>query len=535
MRIPKITTYCTGMAAALSVLASCAGSSSRPDDLTRLAAEEYTVAVRPGGNGNPFWNVQAKRFIYTPVFDIPETSGASNYRFTLTQPDGGKWEFTAASPLQSLASVWNDIPVGETELTVQPLDASGATVGEPYKRNFMRDFPYVNNEAAPDRDYREAALKAIYNIHKWGPTQHWLNAKEPDMTFENNVYACKIVGSTIALECLVAENIPQEREEALTIARNAAQYLIDNSRPADAPLAYFPPTYNLTPADTAQYTYGVVRDNKGKTMFMEAVIPADAFLDLYDITGDSLYLNHAVGIADTYSRTQASDGSWPIKVDYNTGESLVNMKSTPSTLLSLFSRLRENYGIDRYADNIRAAEQWMDSVALPRFDLTGQFEDQPMDKDQKPYMNLTSCPPTEYACYLLGKPVVTDKEIADATDLIRLVEDQFVHWDVLPNESGFKMEHVPSVHEQYFYEVGVDNSAASTAAAMTALYNKTGDKLALAKARTLTDAIVASQDPTNGHIPTLWFYSPTGEYQSTWPNCTLMSARQLLRMAAMND
>ncbi|MDE6645516.1 MAG: hypothetical protein K2J97_05480, partial [Muribaculaceae bacterium] len=203
MRIPEITTYCT---IALSVLASCAGNSDQTADLTRLAAEEYTVPVRPGGNGQPFWNVQAKRFIYAPVFDVPETPGAASYRFTLTQPDGASWEFTAASPLQSLASVWNDIPVGETALTVQPLDASGAAVGEPYKRTFMRDFPYVNNGAAPDRDYREAALKAIYNIHKWGPTQHWLNATEPDMTFENNVYACKIVGSTIALECLVAEN-----------------------------------------------------------------------------------------------------------------------------------------------------------------------------------------------------------------------------------------------------------------------------------------------------------------------------------------
>lgn len=521
--------------AAIALLTSCCCDHSTETMLNSQAANEYATPIRPGGEGKPFWNVNAKRFIYAPVFDIPETPGAQSYIFTIVQSDGTSRQFTAQSPLTSLASVWADIPVGETTLTVQPLDASGTEIGEPFNRTFMRDFPFTADDKVRHYDYRESALKALYNLHKWGPTQHWLNGTEPDMTFENNVYACKIVGATIQLECLVAEHIPAEREEALAIARNAAQYLIDNSRPADAPLAFFPPTYNLWPADTAQYTYKVVRDNQGKTMFMEAVIPAEAFLDLFAITGDSLYFNHAKGIADTYARLQATDGSWPIKVDYFTGESIVNLRSTPSTLLALFSRLRDEHGIESYDSNIFSAEQWMDSVAMPKFDLTGQFEDQPMDANQKPYMNLTSCPPTEYARYLLAKPVVTEKEIADATDLVRQVEDQFVHWDVLPADNGLKMEHTPSVHEQYFYEVAVDNSAATTAAALTALYDKTGDQLALAKARTLTDAIVASQDPTSGHIPTLWFFSPTGQYQSTWPNCTLMSVRQLLRMAELTD
>lgn len=532
MKTINLISYCAIAIAGVS--ASCTGNNDTIAVLNRQAAEEYVVPVRPGGEGRPFWNVNAKRFVYAPVFDIPETPDAHSYRFTVTQPGGARWEFTAQSPRESLASVWNDIPVGETELTVQPVDASGTAIGESFSRKFMRDFPYEAKDTAPLRDYRESAMKAIYNLHKWEPVQSWINSTMPDMTFENNVYACKIIGSTIALECLVAENMPQEREEALKIARNAAQYLIDCSQPADAPLAYFPPTYNLEPADTAQYTYGVVKASKGKTMFMEAVIPADAFLDLFDITGDSIYFRHAVGIADTYSRTQAPDGSWPIKVYYETGKCVEDVKCTPTPVLQLFARLGGNYGIDRYAGNISAAEAWMDSVALPRFDLTGQFEDQ-LKENLTPYQNLTSCTPTEYAFYLLSKPQISEKALSDATDLIRLVEDQFVHWDVLPEELGLKMEHVPSVHEQYLYEVGVDNSAACTAAAFLALYKKTGDKLAYSKARALTDAIVASQDPTTGHIPTLWFYSPTGRYQSTWPNCTLMSARQLLDMADMTD
>lgn len=55
-------------------------------------------------------------------------------------------------------------------------------------------------------------------------------------------------------------------------------------------------------------------------MTMEACAAGNAFLDLYDATGDRICYDRALAIAETYSRLQHADGSFPIKVDFETGE-----------------------------------------------------------------------------------------------------------------------------------------------------------------------------------------------------------------------
>lgn len=76
MRI-KTVTNCA-VAAFAAIASSCVGSADTTAALNRQAADEYVVPVRPGGDGRPFWNVNAKRFVYAPVFDIPLTPGAQS-------------------------------------------------------------------------------------------------------------------------------------------------------------------------------------------------------------------------------------------------------------------------------------------------------------------------------------------------------------------------------------------------------------------------------------------------------------------------
>lgn len=125
------------------------------------------------------------------------------------------------------------------------------------------------------------------------------------MTYRHNTYACKIVGATIRLEVLVAKLLPSHREEALAIARNAARFLMEQSRPEGAPLAFFPPTYYSDLISSSR------AENRGKTMTMEACAAGNAFLDLYDATGDRIYYDRALAIAETYSRLQHADGIVP--------------------------------------------------------------------------------------------------------------------------------------------------------------------------------------------------------------------------------
>ena len=129
-------------------------------------------------------------------------------------------------------------------------------------------------------------FRSLY-IHELPAIRRWLTAAEPDMTYRHNTYACKIVGATIQLEVLVAKLLPAHREEALAIARNAARFLMDRSRPEGDPLAFFPPTYYSDLISSSR------AENRGKTMTMEACAAGNAFLDLYDATGDRICYDRA--------------------------------------------------------------------------------------------------------------------------------------------------------------------------------------------------------------------------------------------------
>lgn len=533
----------------LSGLASVyvmAGSNAKPQkvDLNLLnykklnaeAAKEYQQPIRPGnGSTVPFWNGFSKKFLYAPAFDFKTIDHAEKYLFIIKQGTHS-WTFKSDRPTADLSPVWAALPVGATEVVVHGLDHHGMTLGEAGRRRFFRDFPFRGPYPTATRSYREAALKAAYFVHCMAPIQYWKTHNEPDMSYDNNAYACKILGATIRLECFLAHEMPELKDEALTIARTVADCLIRISQPEGRPLAAFPPTYYKAPLDTACYPYKVVRRNEGKTMFLEAVEPAEGYLDFYDLTGEKRYFDQAVRIADTYLRTQAADGSWPIKVDYATGKPVNNVGCLPAPLLTFLGRLKQQYGIDKYDAAIRKSESWVLNGTIKTFDMTGQFEDQRME-NLKPYQNLTNCTARDYAVYLLNKEKPTPDEISIATELARFSEDQFAHWEELPDEKGFLAELTPCVHEQYFYETPVDGSAGGVAELFLLLYKHTGKTLYLAKAKALIDAITRSQNIINGQIPTTWEFN-VGQWnkeRTFWINCTFKSVDVLMKMSALSE
>lgn len=499
--------------------------------MNKQAAAEYLRPIRPGYEGkNPFWNRFSYKFIYAPAFDFENVKGASKYLFTITSKEdyNRKWTFTSDSPKAALVPVWAAIPPGQVALQVDALDANGKIISVAGKREFLRDFPFQGPYHSAVRPYEEAAKKALLAIHKLKPIQHWINSTEPDMSYEHNSYPCKIIGATVAISVLMAEKMPAYRKEAEQIARNAAQFLIDQSRPEGDPLAYFPPTYygdNLAAKRP---------ENKGKTMTMEAASAGSAFLDLYDLTKEQKYMDRALGIADTYLRIQNADGSYPIKVDFYTGKPVNDSKAMLQPLMNYFRRLHDNYGITKYDQAHNKAEVWMKTVALRDFDFTGQFEDVSVS-NLRPYENLTNCTAAPYASYLLKKAHPTAEEIAYAKDLIRLSEDQFLYWNTFPDKMGLRRISTPCVFEQYKYRKPVDSSVCNVSNAFLDAYNVTGDQLYLQKAKALIDNITINQSSVNGIISTTWDFRETDKDGSRtfWINCSLHSIRTLFRFAAM--
>lgn len=515
-------------AAVCASLAAC--QQNEFERLNKEAAKEYLKPIRPASEGrNPCWNEFAKKFTYAPAFDVQARDGAAEYKFCVSSKDGsGEWSFTSTDPQADLSPVWNSIPPSNVKLAVLALDAKGNVLDTVYQRAFLRDFPFQGPYNSNVRPYKEAAMLAALYIHNLPGVQALKDTTVPDLDlYSHFTYANKILGGLITVETNIAKIIPALKDEALTIARNAAQFLIDQSRPEGDPLEFFPPTYFGDKVASKKPW------NIGKTMTMDACYAGNAFLDLFKATGDSLYYERAIKIADTFRKIQNEDGSFPIKVDFATGEPVNEVKAMLHPVLRYSRRLEKEFGLTAYLDMQAKAEQWMRAVALETFDLTGQFEDVNV-LGLKPYQNLTNCTAAPFATYLLqGNP--SAKDIEDARDLIRLSEDQFVHWDALPNDYGIRTIGTPSVFEQYKYQTPVDNSSCNVANAYLDLYEVTGDRLAYAKAKALVDNLTVIQEITDGKIPTTCgLYSPKKNLtRSFWINCSNASIKTLLRMAEL--
>ena len=510
--------------AALALCISCKQQMSKTDELNNRAQAEYNNPVRPGYEGkNPYWNKFSKKFMFAPAFDFKAVDGAVNYKYTITQnvkENAKEWSFVADAPNLALSPVWQQIEVGDVILKVEALDEAQNVIAVAGERKFYRDSPFKGPYHDAVRGYKEAALLALLHIHNMQPMQNWKNSTLPDMNYELNTYPCKIIGSTISAEVLLSRLCPQLKDDALKIAENAAQILIDQSRPEGDPLAFFPPTYYGN-----YITSGAAR-NKGKTMAMEALTAANAFLDLYDATGKQEYYDRAMKITDTYAAIQAADGSFPIKMDFATGEPVNEVRALLHPMLEYLQRLEQQYGITKYKEMHDKSEAWMQNGAMKSFDMTGQFEDGTV-LGLEPYQNLTNCTAAPYATYLLGKKDMTAEEKQNAIDLINFCEDQFVYWDTPYKRYGIKVNHPPSVVEQYVYPVPIDHSTCNVANAWLSLYEVTGDELAFVKAKALVDMITIMQNSNTGLIPTFW---RNFQYGTDWINCTLLSIQTLLRM-----
>ena len=505
---------------------------SENNKLTSIAAEEYLTPLRPGGvDGSPFWNIHAHRFTYAPAFDFQVVDGAVSYLFTINHESGDVCSFVASTPLASLAEVWGSIAPGKVALKVEGLDNGGNVVGVAGKREFTRAYPFVAKDDKPARGYREAAMKACLYVHNMPAVQHWKSSIEPDMSYPYNAYVCKIIGATIRTECLLAREMPQIREEALTIALNAAQYLVSMAQNDDESLPGWPPTYGVSPSDKTSHPAKVARLNAGKVMVLEASVPGEAYLDLYDATGDEVWKERARKVAATFGCIQGADGSWPTRLNAFTGEQIGRTKAYPGHILRFLRRCVNDYDMSECQLIIDRAETFIRDVAMKEFDLTGQFEDSLYDM-LEPYSNLTNFTASPYADYLLTKKNPTDEDVRNAKDLIRLSEDQFVHWDYPADSLGYKDRVTPCVNEQFMFEVPVDASAADVCDGYLALYEYNGDLLALAKAKALLNALTRAQNPITGKMPTSLQYKGGQEEkpEDFWLNCSWWSAKALLRL-----
>jgi maltose/maltodextrin transport system substrate-binding protein len=511
-------------------------------DFAKTFAEQERLqtlqSIRPGKPGvQPFWNKEAKRFIYAPSFDFKKIDGAAKYHFVV-QAQEKQFSFDAEQPWDSLAPVWNEIPEGYTDLTVSALDKDGKNIGTSGTRAFYRS-PGFSGEVAklpmPFLDSGRLGLKALFDKPH---VQNWLKTGAPDPGYDLYCYPAKVMGGLLrgmVAYSKVAEK-KEDRDAAQKIAERIADHLIKISFAKGEPIEFFPPTYTL---DVKKPTRAA-KDSIDTMMIAAACDTALGYLDLFDVSGDKKYLEAAKRVAATYVKTQERDGTWPLKANVKTGKTVAENRLVPTWVIFLFDRFDRQYGDKSFRESRNRAWQFIVANPLRTFQWDGQFEDV---KPRPPYQNLAREQACDVAAILLEQSKGDAKQIATAKELLSFAEDQFVIWSPfkdVPGAHKMNIKHspvelwiTPCVLEQYACYSPVARSSAILINAYLVAHKVTGEKIYFEKARALAGALVAGQDYQikfqngNGEIPT-WLIR---RGPRNWLNNSYYAAAAVLQMA----
>ncbi len=493
----------------------------------------------------PSWNTYATKFIYAPVFRFDTVVNAGHYHCTLSFEKSTKtFSWDENQPVISLSKYWPDIPSGMLSLKVKAIGLEGDTIRSFDNIQFYHSAPFTGIKNSPKKTYHDAAVQTLQYIYNLPHVQEWLKGDEPDLHYSLYGYPSKIISSLID-GMLSYSGLPSTSREdsvkAMKIALNMAHYLVKISTSESTVLSSFVPTYNTAFVAARMKIPGINNDNgvndivqlnAGKLMMLYGYSYGNTLLDLYDRTKNREWYDRAVNIADAYAQLQLPDGTWYLKLDFNTAQPLDTHLMMPSGLMMYLKRLEVQYGKNDYEDVIHKAVGWIQENPLKTFYWEGQFEDVPSYSEK--YRNLSEYPPTNYAMYLLKYEPASHKNTAIAKELVRFSEDQFVIWEepsavflssIKWNAKDSENWLTPCVLEQYHFYVPVDASSCQMIYSYMTLYKATRDSIYIQKATALANSITQAQQD-DGQITTVW--TNNGFHTENWLNCMVRSARTLL-------
>lgn len=357
----------------------------------------------------------------------------------------------------------------------------------------------------------------------------------PEQSYQHNAYVSKTHAAHILQMLEYARVFPEKREEALRFARASADYLLTQLEPADAPLAYWPPTYGRQPLDPSVGKGGEKREAmvgnepegavkyRGEVMLLYPADVGSAFVSYYAETKDARFLTAAIGIAETYLKTRRADGSWPLKMKLTTGEPIGENTLVPTRPLAFFNALYRQTEDVKWRAASDVCFTWLEEHPLTDWNWDGQFEDV---KPCKPYANPTKHNAVETMFEILLRYPNDPERLAQCRKILKFCEDRFVCWE---KPKDHPLWDAPSVLEQYSCFVPIDASAAKMIRAYLALWRVTKDPEFLAKARTLGDTLTRVQEES-GRIPTFWTHDWLGGPTYDWLNCMGAGAMALCEL-----
>ncbi len=519
------------------------------NELAKRALREYnsevTTAHHGGKDGRPFWNTHASQFMFNPNFQFSELPGCNNYLFTATDCNKKKHVFKAEEPTALLTPIWGDIPEGVVELKVEALNDDDEPIALVGARTFFRLAPFAGAESYPPkaRGYRECALMAYRYVFERPFIQYWRLHGSPDPDFDFNVYPSKTISSVIKAMINYAKLDPDKAEESMDIAVKAADFLISISFPEDSALPGLPPTYYTDfRKDLDKYNNESAIVRGGNVMMIYPADVGNAYLLLEKATGEVRFFEAAKKIAEFYRANVSENGSWHLFVSTEDGKPQNANYCVPSHIMTFMNRMHLRTGEEVWAKLEQGCYYYIVRNCFEQYNWEGQFEDSAFSTL---YSNLTHFTAEEMIRYITENKADDEKLMAEAEDLMRFVEDQFVVWgnfapwnhvDSPRHGNDISQWFSPAGLEQYKWYVPIDSSTATIIEAFLDLYSVKKDPLLLAKACVLGDSITRMQNPETGLIPTHWMRSSCIEDGGNlWINCMIRTAMSMMYLADVTE
>ena len=513
-----------------------------------FGAAEWQASVTPLRTGvpgkSPFWNAFAKRFQFAPALDFKKVEGAARYRFEVTSAkDGRTRTFEDAVPWAPLSPIWGDVPAGSFEVKVTGLSARGEKIGAAGEGRYYRAAPFDGPYLEPVMSYGESGALALDKVMHKPYVEYWLKHREPDPTYYYYRYPAKLFGSVIAGAVTHAKLKAgtDDGRRSNELARIVADHLIEISFPAGTPLEFFPPAYG-------GHTVGKNAKSHmqlSNYLIIAAAESGQAFLDLYDHTGDKKYLDAAQRIARTYVKTQRPDGTWIAYLNHETGQPTADKLAIPTSTINYLERLQRDYGMTGLGGPIQRAFDWIMANPVKTFEWLAMYEDVGLTTSA-PYQRMSREQPCDFAIYLFKKHAKDPRYMQVAEDLIRFSEDQFITWEEMedlvingnvthrPSVEGVgkspgwysKNWMLPVVHEQYGFWMPSARNTGLMIETYWAAYVATKKEVYKAKALSIANNFTHVQREHDGDYPTMFTKYP----MNFWINNSIYPARVMMRL-----
>ena len=501
------------------------GAGLSPEEIAKLEAEEQMIPVRPGDpeKGVPFWTRVSRVFRRPPSFNLPKVEGATDYEYLVIDATQARHTFVTNTPCALLTPVWAKLPAGPVTVVCEGRDATGRTCGRAGFKRFAKSSHFTGDYPKAPYGYLEAVRRA-YDFMA-SSTNLTAMADHGDVertSWLYRAYPSKMRSAAVGAMVKYAVRAPKMKARALAIARAEADFLIARSAKEGTPLAGFPLTYSTEkyrdePEAATKY--------RGQSMNSYPAEAGVAYLALYRATGDGKYLAAAKAIGERYLVRQQPNGTWYLRELFETGEHVSDNYLVPNAVIDFLLDLHRATDDRRYLDAADRAFAYIENGPLKTWDWEGQFEDVAPSASHK---NLTIHMSCDTALFLLARYPGDAKRLAQAREIMRFAEDQFVFWEK-PRFDWAPMAPVdrfPAALEQYDCYTPIDSSAAKAIRLYVALYRAERQPMDLLKAKALADSIVTMQR-ADGSIPTWWETEYAKDPGADWLNCMVASVEAL--------